>query len=112
MANLQSTISNPWNPFLPTPRDIQRTEELSQKSLLISGILSFLFLPAAMIYLGRAVNLVKILGYGLLFAIFLVAMFGFEVVNSKYIGFACNIAVLIEQLNTVHKARQRKIEGN
>ena len=55
-----------WNPFLPTQRDINRTEELAKKSSTVASILAFLFYPMAMIYLNRGVNNLKIFGYTLL----------------------------------------------
>ena len=44
---------NKWNPFIPTKRDIQRTDELAAKNVAVAGILTFLFAPAGLIYLNR-----------------------------------------------------------
>ncbi|MFM7371568.1 MAG: hypothetical protein ACKO2Z_28020, partial [Sphaerospermopsis kisseleviana] len=52
-----------WNPFIPTQRDINRSSELAQKNEIVAGILSFIFFPAGLIYLNRAINPLKILGY-------------------------------------------------
>ena len=54
-----------WNPFLPTQRDIDRTEELAKKSSNVAFLLALLFPPIAMIYLNRGVNNLKIIGYTL-----------------------------------------------
>ena len=111
MANLQSKESNPWNPFEPTQRDIQRTNELSQKNHVVAGILSFLFLPAAMIYLNRGINSLKILGYFFL-CIFVFALMSNSEEEAAEIGDGISvlgsITIVAEQVNTVIKARQRK----
>jgi len=52
-----------WNPFIPTKRDLERTDELAKKDPIITGVLSYLFLPAGLIYLNRAINPLKIFGY-------------------------------------------------
>ena len=110
MPNLQFKESNPWNPFEPTQRDIQRTNELSQKNPVVAGILTFLLLPVGMIYLNRAVNPLKILGCALLLGFSFGAFSeseekAYEI--GEKIGFICNIAMVVEQVNTVNKARQR-----
>ncbi len=115
MTNLQSKESkesNPWNPFLPTPRDIERTEQLAKKNSLITGILTFFFLPAAMIYLNRGLNPLKILGYA-----FFIAM-TFAVLSSESeeeafqtgqgVGTIANIVIVVENINTINQARKRQ----
>jgi len=52
-----------WNPFIPSERDISRASELAQKNLVLTGVLTFIFFPAGLIYLNRAINPLKILGY-------------------------------------------------
>ena len=52
-----------WNPFIPTQRDIVRTEELAAKNVATTGALTFFFLPAGLFYLNRGINSLKILGY-------------------------------------------------
>lgn len=58
-----------WNPFVPTERDIERTDELANKNPIIAGLLGF-FLPiSACIYLNRASNSLKINLYFLIIMI-------------------------------------------
>ena len=111
MANLQCEESNPWNPFLPTQRDIQRTKELSQKNAVVAGVLSFLFAPFGMLYLNRGINGLKIFGYVFICAfVFALASSSEEEAGevAEGIGFIGGIAIVVEQVNTVTKARQRK----
>ena len=111
MANFQSQESNPWNPFEPTQRDIQRTKELSQKNPVVAGILTFLLLPVGMIYLNRGVNSLKIIGYVSAFAfIFALASDPEDLTNeaSEGIAYIGGIVATVEQVNAVTKARQRK----
>ncbi|GJD20126.1 hypothetical protein RIVM261_050820 [Rivularia sp. IAM M-261] len=110
--NNQSEYS-PWNPFLPTRRDIERSEELSKKEPWVAGVLSFLLLPAAMIYLNRGVNNLKIIGY-----VFAIAfMTGLVTYNGKneeeldsignVVGICGQIAVVAENIRAVTLARKR-----
>lgn len=111
MANLQFKESNPWNPFEPTQRDIQRTKELSQKNPVVAGILCFLFTPFGMIYLNRGINSLKIFGYVLICVfVFALASDSEEEADTvaEGIGFLGNIAIVVEQVNIVHMARRRK----
>lgn len=111
MANLQSKESNPWNPFEPTQRDIQRTNELSQKNHVVAGVLSLFFLPVGMIYLNRGINSLKILGYVFVFAFVFALMSNSEEEAAEIgngIGVLGSITIVAEQVNTVIKARQRK----
>ena len=74
MANFQKTESNPWNPFVPTKRDIQRSQELSKKNALLTGIVTFLAPFYGMLYLNRGVNCLKIFGYMLILMFAVVLM--------------------------------------
>lgn len=104
-------MENPWNPFIPTQRDIARTEELAAKNPAIAGVLSFFLLLAGLIYLNRGVNTLKIIGY--VFA----GSFVFGIVSnpneqnakstSNLIGLIGTGAITAEQVMAVHKARQR-----
>lgn len=104
-------MENPWNPFIPTQRDIARTEELAAKKPAIAGVLSSFLLLAGLIYLNRGVNTLKILGY--VFA----ASFVFGIVSnpneenakstSNLIGLIGTGAITAEQVMAVNKARQR-----
>ena len=110
MANFQRTESNPWNPFAPTKRDLQRSEELSQKNALVAGILTFLFTPFGMLYLNRGVNCLKILGYTfvLVFAVVLIEESpeqGDPAIG--LIGSLANIVLVTEQVNSINRARER-----
>jgi hypothetical protein len=41
-----------WNPFIPTERDLARTDELASKNVNTAGIITFLFFPAGLFYLN------------------------------------------------------------
>lgn len=108
---------NKWNPFIPTKRDIKRTNELAAKNPTIAGILTFLFVPVGLIYLNRGVNALKILGY--VFAMGFV--FGLvaqpkEKSNGngigRLIGSIGGIAITAEQVMAVTKAQQRLQKKN
>ena len=43
-----------FNPFLPTRRDIERTDELARKNPVLAGFLTFFLLPLGMIYLNSS----------------------------------------------------------
>ncbi|RUT08356.1 hypothetical protein DSM106972_015240 [Dulcicalothrix desertica PCC 7102] len=110
--NYQSEYS-PWNPFLPTKRDIERSEELSKKEPWVAGVLSFLLLPAAMIYLNRGVNNLKIVGYVFVIA-FAVGLTTYNSKNEKeldaignLIGVCGQIAATAENIRAVTLARKR-----
>ncbi|ELS01690.1 hypothetical protein Xen7305DRAFT_00013950 [Xenococcus sp. PCC 7305] len=60
---MNNLIKSRWNPFLPTAKDLARTEELASKNVVTAGALSFVFFPAGLIYLNRGINGLKILGY-------------------------------------------------
>ncbi|MGD1919865.1 MAG: hypothetical protein ACFCAD_13825 [Pleurocapsa sp.] len=110
MSNFQVKEHNPWNPFLPTKRDIQRTEELSKKNHVVAGLLTFLLLPVGMIYLNRGVNSLKILGYVFIFA-FLVGIVSDTEETAEgaanVVGLAGSIALIAESANCVIQARNR-----
>ncbi len=57
-----------FNPFLPTKRDIERTDELAGKNHIVAGLLGFLFPIGACIYLNRVSNNLKINVYFLIIA--------------------------------------------
>ena len=110
MANFQRTKSNSWNPFAPTERDLQRTEELSQKNALVAGILTFFFTPFGMLYLNRGVNCMKIMGYTFILIFVVVLMEespeqGNPAIN--FIGSVANIAIVVEQVNSINQARKK-----
>ncbi|MBV6623954.1 MAG: hypothetical protein KI793_13625 [Rivularia sp. (in: Bacteria)] len=116
-SNQDQNNNSAWNPFVPTKRDIERTDELADKNPVIAGVLSFFLLPAAMIYLNRGINNLKILGY-----VFLAAfMIGIVTSNrnskdtdpvANLIGVIGNIAVIAENTRTITLARQRKSQNN
>ncbi|MFM2312830.1 MAG: hypothetical protein RLZZ04_2106 [Cyanobacteriota bacterium] len=111
MANFQSKEFNPWNPFLSTSRDLDRTDELSQKNSVFACILSLLFVPLAMVYLNRGVNSLKIAGYVFVCAFMFALVADSEEQSagvSEVIGYAGGIAITVENVNTVHNARKRK----
>lgn len=107
---------SPWNPFAPTKRDIERTEDLAGKNPVIAGVLTIVFSIAAMIYLNRGINNLKILGY--LFAIsFGIGMIGGVVVSkenekqlepiSTALSVGGSIALVTENIRAVTLARKR-----
>jgi hypothetical protein len=111
--NQNQTPDSPWNPFLPTKRDISRTEELAEKSPIVAGVLTFFFIPAGMIYLNRGVNNLKILGYVFVTA-FIVGIASYEGKDSlkmvrigKLIEVCGKVAIITENVKAVTLARKR-----
>ncbi|WP_292703468.1 MULTISPECIES: hypothetical protein [unclassified Nostoc] len=111
--NQNQTPDSPWNPFLPTKRDISRTEELAEKSPIVAGVLTFFLLPAAMIYLNRGVNNLKILGYVFVTA-FIVGIVSYKENDaekmegiSNLVGFCGQVAIITENVKAVTLARKR-----
>jgi hypothetical protein len=104
---------NKWNPFISTKRDIQRTDKLAAKNVILAGILTFLFAPAGLIYLNRGINALKIVGYSFAvgFTIALIAAQPKENSNSRSIGrltgSITGIVMTAEQIMAVNKAKQR-----
>ena len=104
--------SNPWNPFDPTKRDIERTEQLAKKNPVVTALLTLLFTPAGMIYLNRGVNSLKIW----LYAIAIAVVFGIvmEVPEDKAfatgqkIGLVGNIFMIVENVRTITRAKKRQ----
>jgi hypothetical protein len=105
-----SSAEKSWNPFISTKRDIERTDELASKNAVLAGTLSFVFVPAGLIYLNRGVNSLKILGY-VLAASFMFGLVTKAEGNSKDIGNLLGLigtgAITAEQVMAVNKARQR-----
>lgn len=104
---------SPWNPFIPTKRDITRTEELAQKNPVVAGVLTFFLAPVAMIYLNRGVNNLKIFGY-----VFVICfMLGLSLYKeddteeleavANVVGFGGQIALISENVKAVTLARKR-----
>lgn len=112
MNNLPSPETNAWNPFLPTPRDLKRTAQLAKKNTFIAGVLTFLFLPAAMIYLNRGLNPVKIFGYAIAISMAVSVSTAssedkaFEI--GQWAGSIANIIIVAENINTINQARKRQ----
>lgn len=104
-------MENRWNPFITTQRDIARTEELAAKNPTIAGVVSFLFVPAGLIYLNRGVNTLKILGYvfATSFVLGIASNPNDENTNNpgSLIGLIGTGAITAEQVMAVNKARQR-----
>jgi hypothetical protein len=115
MTKIKSINDNYWNPFIPTERDIERTNELAKKDPVVAGLLTLLFVPIGLIYLNRGVNVVKIIGYGL--AITFIASMGATTEEEAETfgtgaGYAMAIAATVEQVKTVSKARERKLTNS
>ena len=111
MNNLQSQESTAWNPFAPTERDLKRTEQLAKKNPVIAGVLAFFFVPAAMIYLNRGINPLKIFGYALIIGMAL--SISAESEDSAFemgqgVGTIANIVIVVENVNTITQARKRR----
>lgn len=106
-----NTNVNSWNPFIPTGRDIARTDELASKNPILGGLLSFFFVPFGLFYLNRGINALKITGYvfAACFMLGLVAKTE-EDANSlgRLVGLIGSGAITAEQVVAINKARQRQ----
>ncbi len=94
-----------WNPFVPNTRDITRTNELAQKNEILTGVLSFIFFPAGLIYLNRAINPLKIFGYTIILSVLF--KMGSSSNSSNFISLLGTSAITAEQVIAVKSARQR-----
>jgi hypothetical protein len=113
----KSIECSPWNPFSPTERDIQRTQELAKKNIALAGSLCFFAPVFCMLYLNRGINNLKIIGYACLVG----ATIGATSVNiensenrTKYfdemIGITnifSSISLIAENIRSVTLARKR-----
>lgn len=104
---------SPWNPFLPTKRDIERSQQLAEKSPVVAGVLTFFLAPAGMIYLNRGVNNLKIIGYVFLIC-FALGVVSYKNKNEQeleamgnLVGFCGQIALITENIKAVTLARKR-----
>lgn len=132
-SNQEQYKGSIWNPFVPTKKDIARTDELASKNPVIAG-LSGLLPFADTIYLNRTSNHIKI---GIYFSIFLIPiMFAFlsdirkspenvetfdeftDKITRKYIPImtglyvVSSIASMAENARAVTLARKRQSENN
>ena len=120
-----------WNPFVPTRRDIKRTNKLAGKNPILVGALVFLFPVGAIVYLNRIENFFKFLAYFIIISLTIVIMFGVYVVINKDKGYEeiskvaqvydsminivyllSRIAVTVESFRAVTLARKRQSETN
>lgn len=104
-----------WNPFIPSERDISRASELAQKNLVLTGVLTFIFFPAGLIYLNRAINPLKILGYT--FVLMILASLGSPSGKDKedfmlFLSFIGVSTMTAEQIITVNSASKKLGENN
>ena len=109
------STENPWNPFIPSKRDIVRTDELASKNALIAGVLTACFLPAGLFYLNRGINLLKILGYAFAVALTLSLMSKTQESASESgnsLGIIAGGVITAEQVIAINKARQRLKENS
>lgn len=111
--NQNQTSDSPWNPFVPTKRDISRTKELSEKSPIVAGVLTFFFIPAGMIYLDRGVNNLKILGY-VFVTVLIICIFTYEKKDplktlrmANLVELCGKVAIITENVKAVTLARKR-----
>ena len=106
-----------FNPFLPTRRDIERTDELARKNPVLAGFLTFFLLPLGMIYLNRGINGLKILGYTFLVA-FIVAATNYNKsaheldATSASLGVMGSLAAITETTRAVTLAPKRQSEAD
>ena len=111
----ESNSDYAFNPFLPTKRDIERTDELANKNPVIAGLLTFFLLPLGMLYLNRGINGFKILGYTFLVA-FIVGAINYNKSDkeleamSEPVGVVGSIAAIVESTRAVTLARERQWE--
>ncbi|MBE8969066.1 SHOCT domain-containing protein [Nostocales cyanobacterium LEGE 12452] len=107
---LDNNKLNPYNPFISTQRDITRTNELAAKNPALAGVLTFIFIPAGLLYLNRVINFLKVFGYflALSFLVSLVTKSGEDSKGiSNFISLITAGTITTEQVMTVNKARQR-----
>jgi len=119
-----------FNPFVPTKRDIERTEELASKNPIVAGLLGFFFPIGVCIYLNRVSNNLKINLYFFILAVPIILSFLSEPKKSyenteeffenvdriirKYtpimsgVSFFANVAVMAENARAVTLARKRQ----
>ncbi|MBE9201132.1 MULTISPECIES: hypothetical protein [unclassified Nodularia (in: cyanobacteria)] len=114
--NQNQPEDSPWNPFIPTKRDISRTEELAKKSPVVAGVLTFFMVPIAMIYLNRGVNNLKILGYVFVIG-FMLGVVSYKEneenntaktpIIGNVVGLGGSIALISENIRAITLARKR-----
>ncbi len=71
------------NPFVPTKRDIERTEVLADKNLIIAGLFGFFIPIGGMIYLNRVSNNLKIAAYFAIISFAIVFTFLYTSINQN-----------------------------
>lgn len=104
---------SPWNPFVPTKRDVKRTEELAKKNPMIAGILTFLFPFAGMVYLNRGANGFKIFGYTLIIGLSILGNLSDSMTDEElegvkdFVRLSSLVALTAESVRTVSLARKR-----
>lgn len=112
MTHFQPHEPNFWNPFIPTERDLTRTNILANKKVAVVVIFGLLLSPlASALYLNRFLNTFKILGY----VCFLSMALGYgHDVDERYlkkiahgIGVLGSIATVAEQSLAIKNARLR-----
>lgn len=118
-----------WNPFLPTKRDIERTNKLAEKNPILVGALVFFLPVGAIIYLNRGENYLNFIVYLIIISLIIVIMFAIYVVINKDKGYedigeiakVCDsmievvyvvirIGATVESIGAVTLARKRKSE--
>ena len=112
----ESNSDYAFNPFLPTRRDIERTDELARKNPVQAGFLTFFLLPLGMLYLNRGINGIKILGYTFIVA-FMLGIANYNKSDKQVeamgesVGVIGGIAAIVESTRTVTLARKRQSEN-
>ncbi len=105
-----------WNPFLPTERDIKRTEELALKNLKYFALLTFFVPFGGMLYLNRGINTVKMMGYTFILLFFFFLSMGTENIRNSQkeslgiinlIRVSASLGMIVENVRSVTLARKR-----
>ncbi|MBV6623953.1 MAG: hypothetical protein KI793_13620 [Rivularia sp. (in: Bacteria)] len=129
--NQQQYKGSNWNPFIPTKRDIQRTNKLAGKNIILAGALGFLFPVGVLIYLNRGENYFKFVLYYIIINFSLAIMFAIYIVINKDKSYEDigqipkilnkvidvvyeigRIAATVENIRAITLARKRKSENN
>ena len=105
-----------FNPYIPSKRDLRRSEILANKNLNRVAICNAIFLPLSLIYLNRIVNFIKISIFFIFLIIPLIRIIVYRLMNgdpfaeeisSSLGGILLVVLNLSEQIYCVREARKR-----
>ncbi|MGB3638567.1 MAG: hypothetical protein WBA39_13475 [Rivularia sp. (in: cyanobacteria)] len=129
-SNEEQYKGSALNPFVPTKRDIERTEVLADKNIIIAGLFGFFIPIGAMIYLNRVSNNLKIIAYFAPISFAIVFTFLYTSINQNksyeearksaenydailhVVQVLGSIAFMTENARAVTLARKRQSEAN